>query len=145
MNPWTCDLGEWERLLRGHPMEEPMLAALMGGPQVARYWAGLPIGHKNKKYPLEDALMAAHQRLLALRYKPTTKGVVDMQVKLSQIIERLHQRLYGDSADAAADQIVAFAQHIKLVTRDTGIKSIHDLVGPEGSYSGDGSDTTALG
>lgn len=73
--------------------------------------------------------MAAHMRLETLRHRPTTKAVVDMQVKLSRTIERLHERLHGDAADSAADQLIEFSRHLELVTRDTGIKSTRELVG----------------
>lgn len=128
---------EWAAFLRNDEDSDKYLAALYCGEKQALFRAGL-----NPKYDYKQSLRDSHRqisfRIEFLGHKSDGKMNMDLLTKLTREQRALYDKLFGEGG--------GFEEQVKEVRRfimqhkETGIKSFADLLGPGGSYSGDGSE-----
>ena len=106
---------------------------------MAGFHAGALPRPKGQQAAIEEALTEARYRLQALRIEPSTKATVDSMAKLTAVVDRLSERLYG-SVDTALPKVFRqFYDLVKMTPKDPGLTPIDRLV-TTGSYTGDGRD-----
>jgi hypothetical protein len=128
---------EWAKFLTGDPNYDDFIAPLMCGEQQALFRAGL-----NPRYDYKQSIRDSHRqasfRLQYLAFKPDDKRTIDHFNKLAKEVRSSYHILYGEGG--GYEEKLKEVRHWIMEHRDTAIPAISDLVGPEGSYSGDGSD-----
>jgi len=132
---------EWGRFLMGdlnyRSNYDDYIAPLMCGEQQALYRAGL-----SPRYDYKQSIRDMHRqgafRLQYLAFQQDDKRTVDLYNKLSKEVRSSYNILYGEGG--GYEEKLKEVRHWIMEHRDTAIPAIHDLVGLEGSYSGDGKD-----
>lgn len=128
---------EWVDFLQLFPARDDYLSPLFSGEQQALFRAGL-----NPKYDYKQSLRDAHRqisfRIQTLAYKSDDYGNVKTLTTLCRELRSLYQILYGEGG--GYEEQLKEIRHWIMEHRDEAIPAIMDLVGPDGSYSGDGSE-----
>lgn len=136
---WNTELPsvkEWEFLLMGHPEVDALMGAYHCGPDQAMYRVGGNPRISDPKKPLREANRQAYWVLQALRYKPDTSDNIKLRSRIARDLLMLHDAIHGEGADTDA-QLKKFRQFL-LEKVPTAVEEWDSIVGPEGSYSGDG-------
>lgn len=132
---------QWAKFLDGDPNYDDYVAPLMCGEQQALFRAGM-----NPKYDYKQSLRDAHRqgsfRLQYLAYKPDDKRTADIYGKLTREIRALHVLL---NEGGGFDEQLKEARHWAMEHSPEKIPALTDVVGENGSYSGDGTDEKAAG
>ena len=141
---WNTELPslkEWEFMLDPHPQKDALLAAYHCGPDQAMYRVGGNPRIKDPKKPLREANRQAYWVLQSLRFKPDTSENIKLRSQIARDLLTLHDAIHGAGADTD-DQLKKFRQF--LVERvPSAVEAWDSIVGPEGSYSGDGKERDA--
>jgi hypothetical protein len=129
---------EWAEFLKDSPNFDDYMAPLLCGEQQALFRAGM-----NPKYDYKQSLRDSHRqvsfRIQYLGYKQDDKHTNADFTKLSNEQRALYNVLYGDGG--GYEEKLKEVRHWIMEHRDPAIKAISDLIGPDGSYSGDGKDS----
>jgi hypothetical protein len=129
---------EWAVLVQGHPFFDDYMAPLVAGEQQALFRAGM-----NPKYDCKQSLRDAHRqisfRVQHLAFHADCDGTTKNLTRLTRELRALYAILYGEGG--GYEEELKEIRHWITVHMDPKIQAITDLVGPNGSYSGDGSDT----
>lgn len=126
---------EWRAFLKGDESYDDYIAPLMCGEQQALFRAGL-----NPKYDYRQAIRDMHRqgsfRMQYLAFQPDDPRTVELYAKLAREVRASHEILYGEGG--GYEERLAEVRHWILQHREMVIPDINDLVGRNGSYSGDG-------
>jgi len=128
---------EWDLFLGNHLAYDDYMAPLLCGEQQALFRAGL-----NPKYDYKQSLRDSHRqisfRIQHLAYKADGYGNVKTLTALCRELRSLYDILYGEGG--GYEEQLKEVRHWIMAHKDEAIPAISDLVGPSGSYSGDGTD-----
>jgi hypothetical protein len=126
---------EWCKFLKDDPNYHDYIAPLQCGEQQALFRAGL-----NPRYDYKQSIRDMHRqgsfRMQYLAFQPDDKMTVDLYVKVAREVRSSYSILYGEGG--GYEEKLQEVRHWIMEHRDQVIPAIHDLVGLEGSYSGDG-------
>lgn len=128
---------EWKVFLAGDPSYDDYIAPLLCGEQQALFRAGL-----NPRYDYKQSIRDMHRqgafRLQYLAFQPDDKRTIEIYNTLAKEVRASYTILYGEGG--GYEEKLQEVRHWIMEHRNTLIPAIYDLVGPEGSYSGDGGD-----
>jgi len=129
---------EWKLFLQGDPNYDDYIAPLFCGEQQALFRAGM-----NPRYDYKQSIRDMHRqgafRLQYLAFQPDDMKTIAIFDKLSHRVLTSYAILFGEGG--GFDEELQKVRHFIMEHRDAAIPALYDLVGPDGSYSGDGKDT----
>lgn len=128
---------EWMEFLVGDPHFDQYIAALKCGDQQALFRAGF-----NPKYDYKLGLRDTHRqvtyRIQYLAHQQDDKRTVDLLIKLSREQRALYDILYGEGG--GFEEQVREIRHFMMEHKIPDVKTLEGLLGPKGTYSGDGTE-----
>lgn len=128
---------EWEILLADDPHFDRHISSLYCGPQQAMFRAGF-----NPKYDYKQALRDTHRqvafRIQYMGFKSDSKRNIDLLIKMSREQRALYNVLYGEGG--GFEEQVREVRRFLMEHKIPDVKALDELIGEEGSYSGDGTD-----
>lgn len=127
---------QWQDFLAGHPQFYDFIPPLMCGELQGLYRAGF-----NPKYDHKKALRDAHRqaafRVEYMAFSPDDKRTADTYGKYVRELRAL-SAILGQGGEF--EEQLKEARHWHMSHSGEKIPALTDVVGPEGSYSGDGKD-----
>lgn len=128
---------EWAEFLTGNPHFDHYMAPLLCGERQALFRAGM-----NPKYDYKAALREAHRqasfRIEYLGTMPDEKRMYDMWAKVLREERALYHILFGEGG--GYEEKLKEVRHFIMTHSEKAVPALADLVGPNGSHSGDGTD-----
>lgn len=128
---------EWEALLADDPHFDKYISSLYCGAQQAMFRAGF-----NPRYDVKQALRDTHRqvtfRIQYMGFKSDSKRNIDLLIKMSREQRSLYAILYGEGGGFAEQ--MREVRRFLLEHKIPDVKALDELIGEDGSYSGDGTD-----
>lgn len=130
---------EWADFLLGHPHFDDFMAPLLCGERQALFRAGM-----NPKCDYKASMRDTHRqisfRLEYLTFQPDDKRTTDVLTKLARE-QRALANILGEGG--GYEEKLKEVRHFIMTHREKAVGALSDLVGPDGSYSGDGGEEQA--
>lgn len=126
---------EWCKFLEGDRNYDDFIAPLQCGEQQALFRSGL-----NPRYDYKQSIRDMHRqgafRLQYVAHWQDDPKTVDLYTKLAKEVRAAYAILFGEGG--GYEEKLQEVRHWIMEHRDAAIPALYDIVGPEGSHSGDG-------